>query len=188
MNIDILRRSFGDREFSTAEAAWALGLRRVGGTLSRLKTSGLLVKAGPGRYRLAPPSHPDSLRARAADERLRVLLEGPVPLALDGPDAVALWTGGRYRPPTPPGPRVVYLVCAERDAGAAAAALESLEIPWAPAGHWPSGRALKAVLRAVPRLATARRGGTPVITRREVLRIIRADPGAYEGAEEWMLP
>jgi hypothetical protein len=186
MNVDIIRRAFGNREFTVSEAAWALGLTRAGGTLSRLKTRGFVVQAGPGRYRLAPPASPEALKARLASERIRELFEGPVPLALDGPDAVAIWTAGRYHPPRHPGPPLVHLACAARDLPAASAALATLGIPWAPPGEWPPGRSLKAIVRTLPTLRPVFRGGQPVVPRREVLRLIKADPAAYEGAEEWV--
>lgn len=187
MNVDTLRRAFGEREFTASEAAWALGLKRPGGTLSRLKTRGFLLAVGPGRYRLAPVSAPDELKARLATMRIHEILEGPVPIALDGPDAVAVWSAGRYRPPSHPGSQAVHLVCAVRDLPAASEALAALQIPWAPAGEWPPGKALKAIVRTVPRLHRVRRGGFPVVSRKEVLRVIRADPAAYEGAEEWLI-
>jgi hypothetical protein len=188
MNIDILREAFGDREFTTAEAAWALGLKRAGGTLSRLKTQGLLLPAGPGRFRVAPPSSLPLLRARAAEERLRQLFAGPVPLALDGPDAVALWTEGRYRPPMAPGATVVHLACAPGNLEGAASVLDSLGVPWTSGGEWPKGRGLRAIVRTVPKLRPARRSGWPVISRKDVVRLIASDPAAYEGAKEWVVP
>lgn len=187
MNIDTLREAFGERAFTTSEAAWALGLKSATGTLSRLKTRGLLVSEGVGRFRLAPATFAPVLAARLAEERLRRLLAGPVPLALDGPDAVALWTDGRYHPAVMPGAAVVHVACAPKDAGAAALVLEMLGIPWSASGEWPRGRGLKAVLRSAPRLRRVRRGGFPVISRHEVVRLIRSNKAAYEGAEEWLV-
>jgi len=187
MDIDILRRAFWDRTFSAPEAAGVLGLRRISGTLSRLKTHGLIEAAGRGRYRVSPPTEREVLRRRLHEERIRALLEGPVPVALDGPDAVLLWTEGGYRPPSFPGADVVHLVCARKNRELLAEEMAALGIPWAVRGEWPVGRGLVAIVRFDESLSRTRRDGSWVVRRREVLRIIRDEPIAYEGAEEWVL-
>lgn len=186
MDIFIIRRTFGTRPFTASEAAWALGLRRPSGTLSRLKSAGLLEKAGRGKYRVAPTELADAVAATAREEKIREVLAGPVPVALDGRDAVALWTGGRYHVGFAPGRHVVYLACAQGDREALAEELSTLGVPWVEGEDSARGRGLLVRVRFLKRLDREKRSGVQVVSRREVLRLIGSDPAAYEGAKEWV--
>lgn len=188
MIIDIMRAAFVDRTFSPKEASAALSLPRPEATLHRLKLAGLIEPAGRGRYRIAAPD----LRLRIARARARMLaariLDAGLPVALDGPDAVRLWTEGRYSVGLPLSPPLLWLAVDSAAKALVEALLESLGVPWGPPEAPPTRCGLSVAARFVDGLRRVRLDDTPVIPRDEVLRLIREEPLAYEGAEEWLRP
>lgn len=187
MDILVLRKAFGSRPFTATEAGWALGLQRPSGTLSRLKSGGLIEAVARGKYRVAEGTLKGAIEETLRATRLQTVLDGPAAVALDGPDAVAVWTEGRYVGGRVPGRDVVHLVCATKDRELLLGALDELEIRWSEGDDWPKGRGLGARLRFEDRLVRVRRGGLPVVSRAEVLRLIRADPATFEGASELVI-
>lgn len=187
MKIDVLLDTFGTRVFSAREARVALG-GPAKMTLSRLVRDGRLERVGRGLYRVADPSRRVAVQ-RARDDLLRDdALSAPFPVALDGPDAVSAWTGGRYVvEPAAPGEAVVWLAVRTADRERIGAWLEEGGWLVGTEEEWPEGAGPKVILRGLPDLDRTLLAGRPVIARAEVVRLIRSRPMAYEGAEEWLL-
>jgi hypothetical protein len=174
--------SFGSDAFSIREFASRMGSRRAAQTLNEMKVRGLVERIARGRYRLLGPAERPDLRS---SERLRVrglILASPLPKAWAGPTAVEVWTGGRYR--VSPS---VYL------------SEFHLSIPRSSERAWreylrghrisadPSRRiGSKVVLHPTNRFRSAMHAGEPVLSRREVLGLIRAHRGIYADADELM--
>lgn len=186
-NIDTIRRAFDSRDFTPGEAAWILNVKSATSALARLKEAGLIERVGRGRYRLAPPEGAMRILDRYRREVVRRILELPVALALDGPDAVSVWTGGRYTVGKIPGNDVLYLAVDRRYRARFSRLLREMRVPWGTAERWPRGKGILVIVRFVDRLRRAIREDVPVLTKDEVLRIIRADPSAYEGAQDWVV-
>lgn len=184
MIIDIIRDAFDGRSFSAREAALVLASdpRR---TLSRLVLEGYLERVRRGVYRLAPEARTRILRTREDMKRERVL-KAPFRVALDGPDAVRAWTGGRYNI-TPAGGDAMWLAVEAADVDAFQAWLRERGILVAHPGSWPATRRLKVVLRRATGLRIRVVDGLPVVSRADVERLIASEPIAYEGAQEWLL-
>lgn len=185
MRIDAIRSAFGNRPFTASEALVALG-PGAKMALSRLLLAGRLERVRRGVYRVAAPETKDRIDAARADLRRMDALRAPFRIALDGPDAVSAWTGGRYTVKSaPPGEETMWLAVATPDLEGCAAWLEARG--WKVGSEWPQGRGPKAIVRAMARLKPKRLDGVPVIPRAEVLRLIKSQPSAYEGAQEWLL-
>ena len=71
MMTEILRRAFGGGTFTASEAAAALGIRGPSSTLYRLKSAGVLERAGRGTYRFAPLDRWQGIDTRLALEGIR---------------------------------------------------------------------------------------------------------------------
>ncbi len=187
MNIDILRKEFGSRPFKASEARVALGTGAKM-ALSRLVMAGRLERVGRGVYRVAEPAVKERIDASRFGLLRREALRAPFQIALDGPDAVAAWTGGRYTvAPAAPGERVLWLAVAKPDSKAFREWLATRGWTVGTAADWPMGRGPKVILRRLPRVSPTKLDGLPVISRAAVLRLIKSEPVAYQDAEEWLL-
>lgn len=184
MNIDILRAAFDARAFTAREAGLVLASnpRR---TLSHLLLEGYVERVRRGVYRIAPEARARILRTRA-DMKRDAVLGGPFRIALDGPDAVRAWTGGRYNI-VPAGGEAFWLVVEEADADAFEVWLKKRGIPFASPESWPATRGLGVVLRRAHGLRVRIVDGLPVVSRADVERLIASEPIAYEGAREWLI-
>jgi len=115
-------------------------------------------------------------------------LRAPFRIALDGRDAVAAWTGGRYTVmPGAPGEEILWLAVATPDAKPLREWLARRGWSVGSSSDWPKGRGPKVILRRVPKFAPKMLDGLPVLPRAAVLRLIASEPVAYEGAREWLL-
>lgn len=188
MKIDSLREAFGARPFSAREAAVALGTDKAtaSATLRRLKVAGHLDRIDRGTYRVAEPAERVRVAKRHRELLREKVLAAPLRIALDGPDAVRRWTGGRYVVGSPPGHDLLYLAVDASDADDLRILLDEEGIAHGSEDDWPSGDGLKVIVREVEGLEIAEHDGEWVITRDAVLEMIRDRPGAYEGAEEWV--
>ncbi len=187
MKIDVLVDTFGTRVFSAREARVALG-GQAKMTLSRLVRDGRLERVGRGLYKVAAPSRRVGVQ-RAREDLLRAgALAAPFQVALDGPDAVSAWTGGRYVvEPAAPGETVLWLAVRDADRENVARWLESRGWRVGTQEAWPEGAGPKAILRTLSDFDRTMLAGWPVVTKEEVRRMIQRQPAAYEGAEEWLL-
>jgi hypothetical protein len=156
--------------------------------LSRLLLAGRLERLKRGVYRVAEPETKARIDAVRFDLLRREALRAPLRIALDGRDAVAAWTGGRYTvTPGAPGEKILWLAVAAPDAEALRDWLEKRGWLVGTSSDWPEGRGPKVILRRLPKLLPKTVEGLPVIPRAAVLRLIRSEPVAYEGAKEWLL-
>jgi hypothetical protein len=184
MKIDAFREAFGSRVFSAKEASVAFG-PTVRSDLSRLVLDGRLERAGRGLYRLADSTRRAAIRRTRSNLLRDEALRAPLAIALDGPDAVSAWTGGRYTVGPPGVDPVLYLAVDAKDAVKARAWLTRIGWRVGSAKSWPEGPGPKAIVRTVADLKRTMLDGMPVITKPAVLRLMRAP--AYEGAKEWLL-
>lgn len=180
---DVGMHMFGEREFDAREFARRTGNPRAAKLLSELRIRGVVGRIRRGRYKFLRPSERPDVRS-AEWERVRtMLLMGPDPKAWDGPTAVEVWTGGRYRVSPSLYSRVYHLAI---PAGARAdwmAYLADHRIPAKPTkrvGAW-------AELREVPDLAAVTLAGEPVLARADILALVRDHPGLYADAEGLLL-
>lgn len=186
MKIDTLRRAFREREFTRREAATVLGSPDPDALLTAMKTRGWIERVGRGTYRLRPAEAYSVVLERTWDERIRRVLTAPLRVALDGPDAVRLWTRGAYNVGETPGSRTLYLAVHPRDEPALRAALVDVAIPAGSQQEPPLGTGLRAIIRPWPGFRKQLVEGLPVIPLSELRRIARESPMAYEGFEEWV--
>lgn len=188
MNMNTLRESFGGRPFTPREAAYVLGLDEssASATLRRLKLEGRLERVARGRYRVADPEREVHVARKRRTLRREEILRAPFRIALDGPDAVRVWTGDRYVVGVVPGQEVVHLAVEAADAKRFQAFLDARGVAHGTEEDWPRGSGVKVVLRIVPELAWVEHAGVPVLSRDAVLGLVRSHPTAYEGAEEWI--
>ena len=94
--------------------------------------------------------------------------------------ALALWTRGRYTVSTEP--NAIHLAVAAQDEAAYREYLEEVGLKVGQDHRKPH-----VVLRVLPRPRFTTLSGKPVVDREEILKIIRENPIAYEGAEEWLV-
>ncbi len=182
MNIDLLREAFPSSEFSTREASAVLGTSTATTRtlLNDLRTRGLLLRVARGRFRVAPASNRALLDRRRMALRLEQALATPLAIGLDGPDAVSLWTGGRYTLGLETS--AIHVAVAAGDEEAYRQYLDEVGLPVGE-GH----RRAHVVLRVVPDACFTVLEGMPVLDRDAVLAFIRENPIAYDGAEEWLV-
>lgn len=184
MKIDAIREVFGSRVFSAKEAGVAFG-PTVRSDLSRLVLDGRLERVGRGRYRLADPAKRTAIKLSRGNMLRDEALRAPFVLALDGPDAVSAWTGGRYTV-GPSGPdALLYLAVEAKDAPKARVWLARNGWQVGSRRSWPEGSGPKVIIRTVASLRRTRLDGVPVITKPAVRRLMRSP--SFEGAEEWLL-
>lgn len=182
MNIDLLREAFGEAEFSSREASAVLGtsIATTRNLLKEMRTKGLLVRVSRGRYKVAQQPNALALKRKQAALRLEHALDTPLDVGLDGPDAVDLWTRGRYTVQAEP--NALHVAVAAKDETAYRKHLDAVELPIGE-GH----RKPHVILRVVPEPCFTRLHGKPVLDRDSILTLIRENPIAYEGAEEWFV-
>lgn len=177
---DALAISFGAEPFTVEEFRVRIGSLRPSQTLSELKTRGVVARVGRARYRLLGPDERPDLRSSEWNRVRSSLLSSGLPMGWSGPDAVALWTGGRYTlSPT------MYM----REF--------SIEVPESSRVAWI--RYLRAHristnprrrIGAVVRMSVGNRRrfsshrGEPVIPRIETLRLIRSHRGLYGDSDK----
>lgn len=182
MNIDFLREAFPSVEFSTREASAVLGTSTATTRtlLNELRIKGLLIRTGRGRYRVAPDSNRAALDRRRMALRLEQALVPPLRIGLDGPDAVSLWTRGRYTMRSEP--TAIHIAVAAEDEATYRKYLDEVGLPVGE-GH----RRAHVVLRVVPEPCFTALEGKPVLKRQAVLAFIHDNPIAYDGADEWLV-
>jgi hypothetical protein len=182
MNIDLLREAFAGTDFGTRDASAVLGTSTATTRtlLNELRVKGFLIRTGRGRYRVAPDSERVAFDRRRRELRLEAAIDAPYRIALDGPDAVTLWTRGRYR--VPPEPNAIHVAVVADDEKPYRRYLDEVGLPIGEGLRRPH-----VVLRVVPKPRFAVIHGKPVLERAEVLRFIHNNPIAYDGAEEWLI-
>ncbi|HEX9709199.1 MAG TPA: hypothetical protein VGB42_04440 [Candidatus Thermoplasmatota archaeon] len=172
---------FGAREFTAREFAIRTGNPRAAKLLSELKHRGLVARTGRGRYRCLGPDERPDLRAAEWGRAREVLLGSGLPMAWDGASAVEAWTRGGYVTSPSVFTREFHLVVPKGRLKAWEAYLRRNGLSTAPRKRI----GVRVYLRPVPRMPKVERvGGEPVISREETLRIARASPGRFAGAEE----
>ena len=181
MNIDRLREAFADAEFTAREASTVLGTstHATRTLLGELRVKGHLVRVARGRYRVADYANRWKMDQWRVAIRLDQALATSLQVALDGPDAVAVWTGGRYR--LKANPNAIYVAVAAADEAAYRTHLADAGLEVGDGLRSPH-----VVLRVVPAPAFTTMDGTPVLARAAVLELIREYPIAYDGAEQWL--
>jgi hypothetical protein len=182
MNIDLLREAFPASEFGTREASVVLGTSTptTRTLLNELRIKGLLVRAGRGRYRVAPAANRTALDRRRMELRLEHAWEAPLRIGLDGPDAVSLWTRGRYTVGLEPA--AIHIAVAADDEAAYRKHLTDVGLPIGEEHRRPH-----VVLRVLPEPRFTVLEGIPVLDREGVLAFIHDNPIAYDGADEWLI-
>jgi hypothetical protein len=181
MNIELLREAFGSTEFSTREASTVLGtsLDATRTLLNELRSKGHLIRAGRGRYRAAEPGLVLTVARRRTELRLSNAVHEGFELGLDGPDAIVVWTRGRYTVHTDP--NAIHIAVSRADEKAYRAYLAEVGLAVGEGLRRPH-----VMLRVVPGPCFTMLDGVPVLDREAVLRLIKDNPIAYEGAEEWL--
>jgi hypothetical protein len=175
---------FGSREFSAREFALRTANPRAAKLLSELKRRGLVARTGRGVYRnLSPDERPDPRPREWARARDLVLRAG-LPMAWDAASAVEAWTGGSYVVSSSVLTREFHIVVPR-------ASLNAWRKYLAGHGLLASSRkrmGARVLVRAVARMppVTTLAGG-PAISRADALRIVRASPTVYAGAEDWFV-
>lgn len=171
--------AFGDGPFSIAEFASRTGSLRATRTLSELTLRGEAERLGRGRYRmLSPHERPDRRAGEWARARRRLLGSG-LPMAWVGPDAVGVWTGGRYTVSPSVFVREFHLAIPRSSLAEWHAYLRSHHLSLDPRRRI----GVKVVLTPVRRLRPTYHRGEPVMRRSEVLDLIRSHRGIYADAD-----
>lgn len=184
MKIDAIVAAFGARAFSLKEATVAFG-PTIRSDLSRLVLDGRLERVGRGTYRIAEPGRRVAIAKTRGNLLRDVAVRAPFRVALDGPDAVHAWTGGRFTLGEARMDPILYLAVDSRDETAFRAWLEANRWFVASGGFVPATQGPIAILRVVRGLKRTTLDGVPVITKSAVRRILKAP--VYEGAREWLL-
>lgn len=177
--IDVASLAFGSHPFTLKDFEAKTGTTRAARVLSEMKTRGLVERTGRGTYRVLPPHERPDLRGGEWERVNRVLLASSLPMAWAGPDAVRIWTGGRYTV-------------------SPSAFLHEfhIEIPSAFSKRWLSylrSRRVstdarrrigsKVVLYLAPAIHPAFHNGEPVINRATTLAMIKEHRGLYADAD-----
>jgi hypothetical protein len=178
--LDCIDHLYGTSEFTVRDFAIRVGNPRTGKLVSDLKRRGHLIRVGRGRYRRLSPGERPDLRRFEWERARRMLLDGPGGKAWAGETAVEVWTNGRYRASPSVFTRVYTLAVPKRSLGLWRNYLRK---------HGISAVGRKRIGVHVELLPTERMRATlvrgePVITRREVVNLIRAHPGIYANAED----
>ncbi len=170
---------FGERVFTVTEFANRIGSPRAAKVLNELKTRGLVTRVARGKYRLLRPSErPDNRRAEW--NRIRhAIMAAPMWKAWTGETAVEVWTRGRYKVSPSPFIRSFHVAIHESDR---AAWLDYAKANRLPAGRKHIGGHLELDVVPDDRIIEEIEG-EPVITRDEVVKLIRMKPSLYGEAE-----
>jgi hypothetical protein len=175
---------FGKREFTAREFALRTSNPRAAKVLSELKRGGRVARVGRGRYRCLSPDERPDLRAVEWERARAVILSSGLPMAWDGPSAVEAWTGAGYVTSPSVMSRVFHLVVPRARLSEWEAYLHRRGLPTAPRKRIGASVRLRPAAKMPP---TEWVGGEPVIARALVKRTIRANPGLYGDAEEWLI-
>jgi hypothetical protein len=180
---DVGAHLFGEREFDAAEFARRTGNPRASKVLSELLIRGVVARTRRAHYRFLRPSERPDLRRHEWERMREIVLGGPDPKTWDGPTAVEVWTGGRYRV-SPSVYSAVFHVAVPKGATPVWESYLS--------SHGVTLRGRKRIgarveLRETPRVRAVLLSGEPVPTREAVVAMIRAHPGIYADAEALLI-
>lgn len=177
---DAIDHLYGSSEFTVRDFATRVGNRRASKLLSDLKRRGYIARVGRGRYRRLEANERPDLRHLEWHRVREILLRGPDPKAWAGESAVEIWTGGRYRT-SPSVFTRVYTLAIPR---------ASIDL-WHRYLHakglsWNSRKRIGARIELLPVsvLKVTFTHGEPVVPKGDVIRLIRAHPGIFAGAED----
>lgn len=177
---DAASLAFGRRPFTLAEFRSRIGTERAAKLLHELKSRGLAERTGRGTYRLlAPDERPDNRSAEWRSVR-ETLTHAPLHMAWAGPSAVEAWTEGRYRVAGSPFLREFHIAIPKAETKAWNVFLAAHKIPIKPRRRI----GVRVIVEPRNRLVATRVDGEPVVARDEVVKLIRASPATYAGAEE----
>ena len=176
---DAASLAFGERSFEVWEFATRLGSLRAASTLSELKVRGLVERVGRGKYRLLGPGERIDTRGAEWERVRRLLLSTGLPMAWTGPDAVSVWTGGRYTVSPTAFLRIFHLIVPASAETAWRKYLRDHRIATDPRRRTGARVELSVVEHPV---RTVHRG-EPVIPRSAALRLIRAHRAIYAEAD-----
>jgi hypothetical protein len=178
--LDAIDHLYGTSEFTVRDFSARVANPRAAKLLSDLKARGCVARVGRGRYRRLTPSERPDLREIEWRRIKAILLDGPGTKAWAGESAVELWTDGRYRT----SPSVFVRVY-------------TLAVPRTSIRLWDRYLRTKGLTRhsrrrigpriellPVEDLRVTFHAGEPVISRSEVLRLIRSHPAIFANAEE----
>jgi hypothetical protein len=175
---------FGSRKFSAREFALRTANPRAAKILSELKRRGLVARTGRGLYRnLSPDERPDP-RAREWARARRLVVTAGLPMAWDGSSAVEAWTGGSYVVSPSVLTREFHIVVPKPALRAWKNYLAGHGLLASPRRRMGARVLLRAVARMPPVTTLA---GELVIARADALRVVRANPALYAGAEVWFV-
>lgn len=173
---------FGNRSFTIKEFESRTGALRGARRLSEMKTRGLVERTGRGTYRVLPLEKRPDMRGAEWERVNRALLDSNLPMAWAGPDAVRIWTGGRYTV----SPSVFLHEF-------------HIEIPSAYSERWhaylrahrvstDSRRRIgsKVILLSRPSIHPEVHRGEPVTSRSATLAMIREHRGVYADADRFV--
>ncbi|MCI4352682.1 MAG: hypothetical protein L3K14_04760 [Thermoplasmata archaeon] len=180
--LDAIDHLYGTSEFTVRDFATRVGNRRATKLLSDLKLRGYVARVGRGRYRRLEASERPDLRSSEWQRVREILLKGPDPKAWAGESAVEVWTGGRYRTSPSVFTRVYTLAVPKSSLGKWHRYLHSKGISSNPKKRIGA----RVELLPVADLKVTFTDGEPVLPKGGVIRLIRAHPGIFAGAEALM--
>jgi hypothetical protein len=180
---DIGMTIFGEDSFTVAEFGRRTGTRRAAKTLSELKTRGFVERTGRGSYRFLRPSERPDLREAEWARVRSLILRGPDPKAWSGPTAVELWTAGNYTLSSSPYGRTFHVAIPRSSAKEWEGYLGKHGISLHPRKRIGA----RVLLEPTDDLSYELLGGEPVLSRNEVVRLVREHPTLYADAEDALI-
>ncbi|MCI4352693.1 MAG: hypothetical protein L3K14_04815 [Thermoplasmata archaeon] len=177
--LDAIDHLYGTSEFTVRDFATRVGNRRATKLLSDLKRRGYVARVGRGRYRRLEAGERPDLRSLEWRRVREILLNGPDPKAWAGESAVEVWTDGRYRTSPSVFTRLYTLAVPKSSLGTWHKYLHSNGLSPNPKKRIGA----RIELLPVADLTVAFKEGEPVVPKGDALRLIRAHPGIFAGAE-----
>ncbi len=176
---DVISLRFGNDKFSAKEFGLATGSSRPAKLLYELKMRGIVERTERGKYRCLRHSEKPDLRSEEWNRVKKIIARSTLPGAYTDSSAVEIWTNGRYTTSPNPFMRVFHLAIYERDKEKWVTYLSNHGIAL---NH---KKRVGACVTLVPlsNFRSVTIGKDRVVSRKEVLNIIRSHPGLYAGAE-----
>jgi hypothetical protein len=172
--------------FTVPQLSRALMVPDAGAVVRYARLCGAIERIGRGRYRSRLDPELAQRWKEAADHAREAALSLPdaFPGALDGASAVFVWTRGGYVAGWTDWRMVIEVRVPVRWEDEAVRQLRAADIGVCRA--YPSANELGVFARLMTSKSVRRTivGGVPVITKGAVLKLIRANPGAFAGAAE----
>ncbi len=177
---DVIISRFGENEFTAKELAILTGNSRSAKLLSELKMRGIVERVDRGKYRVLPLSERPDTRIMEWDRVRNIITHAPWKKAWTGSTAVEVWTNGRYKISPNPYLRVFHIIILKSELDEWRKYLRRSGISYSGKKRVGCYVDLKCSSKVNSTIIT----GEPVITKNEVLKLIRNHPGIYAGACE----